>query len=168
MTLNLVPPESPAIFAPDEAFMDGILPLLGQPSPLEMEKEDASRYFFALCKRLDSGYLKRRGITCLFEVSGGSLSGISCRTVGLMVAALVIDIAAHARLKSKNGVVTVTLRCLGAIWACSVSDSKVLAKSQSPHQPEVVRRLALRLDTQLIRQETGDGGTTAFIFAPAS
>ena len=165
--LKVVPPESTALMESDDPFIGQLLndPNL-YPTP-DSEKEDACRYLFKLCKQLDADYLQERGITFMFDVNGGLLSGPACRTVGIMVAALVIDISGRSRARPTNGTITVKLHRRGVIWACSVADSGIYAvRSHPSNPPAIVRQLGRRLNAHLVHEATEDGATTAFMFEP--
>ncbi len=168
MASKLIPLAPPELPISCDTAIDDALAHLELPSPEEPpEKEDACSYLFKLCKRLDSDFLQQRGIACEFDVSGGWLPGATCRTVGLMVAALVIDLAARARVRPKHGLITISLHRWGDIWACSVSDSGIYAVRPHPSRPpEIVQRLARSLNARLRHQPTEDGGMTAFMFEP--
>jgi hypothetical protein len=132
-----------------------------------MEKEDACKYLFRLCRQLNDDYLQPRGIVCLFDVEGGWLPGKTCRMVGMIIAALVIDIAENSRPNSKAGTVTISLHRWGTVWACSVSDNGICAAvSPRAQQSEIIRQLAQTLKARLVSQTLGDDRTTAFMFEP--
>jgi hypothetical protein len=103
----------------------------------------------------------------MFDVNGGALLATRCHTMGLIVAALVIDIAAHARFLPENGTITVTSQCWGSVWACTVSDNGIKTQEpSSPYPPQIVLRLARRLNAQLAHHVTKDGRATSFMFKP--
>ena len=139
------------------------------PVTVEREKEDVCRYFMRLCKRLDGSYLERQGIDCLFDVEGGWLPGSRCRTAGLLVAALVIDVAARARVRPKDGTITVSLHQTDASWIGKVADCGIYAvRLQPPSLPDIVVRLAQELGAQLHHRASTDGTTTSFMFGTFS
>ncbi len=152
----IIPPSAdlPASPEPDDSGSD--------------EQEDVCRYLFELCKRLESTFLDRRGITCLFDVNSGWLAGSRCRILGLVVAALVIDIASHARVRPQGGTITVSAFSRGKFWYCSVSDSGVYAvRSEPSRPPDFVKRIAKKLGADLDHWATRDGAVTSFLFEGA-
>ena len=167
--LKVIPPASTALIESSDPPLGQLLSDLQPDRAPEVEKEDACRYLFKLCKRLDKDYLQERGIAFMFDVNSGLLPETACRTVGLMVAAIVIDVIGRSRIRPTKGAITVALRRQGAIWACSVSDSGIYAvRSHPPNPPAIVRQLARRLNAHLVHEATEDGATTAFMFEPAS
>ena len=141
-----------------------------QPRDLdENDREDASRYLLRLCKRLDQGYLRRRGIVFLIDVNGGWLPGPCCRTLGLLIAALVIDIVAHCRMASAQGEIAVSVHHRTAGWDGAVAYQGLnTIRSVPPCLPEIVWRLASDLHTDLDHRVTPEGASTAFLFEPGS
>ena len=177
MTLSLVTLNPLEMLPPEDPLIDDVLARLqlqdaaatAKEREVETEKEDACRYFYKLCRRLDTAFLQPREITCLFDVDGGWLPGKSCRTVGLIVTTLVIDVSARARVRPKNGVITITLHRWEAVWSCSVADRGIFAvQSLSSRPPEFVERLVKRLNARLEHHATEDGTMTAFTFEPSS
>jgi hypothetical protein len=166
--LKLVPPSSTALVEVIDPFVGQLLTELGSNVALDNAREDACRYLFKLCKRLDEDYMQKSGIAFMFDVDGGSLSGVACRTVGLIVTALVVDITGRSRVRPTDGKITVKLHRRGRIWACSVADSGIYAvRSHPSNPPEIVREFARRLNAHFVHEATEDGATTAFMFEPA-
>jgi hypothetical protein len=169
VVLRMVPPDSTVLIESDDPFIGQLLVDPQLRHPLDNEKEDACRYLFKLCKRLDDDYLEKRGITLMFDVDGGTLPGPACRTAGLIVAVLVIDITGRSRVRPTTGTITVKMHRRGTMWACSVSDSGIYAvRSHPSNPPPIVRQLARRLNARLVHEPAEDGATTAFMFEPIS
>ncbi|GEM_PF-6501752 len=132
------------------------------------EREDVCRYLSELCKRLDGTFLDRRGIVCLFDVHSGWLAGSRCRILGLIVAALVIDIASHARVRPDGGTVTISAFSRGKFWYCSVADSGVYAVRSVPSRPpDFVKRMARKLGADIEHRAMRDGAVTSLLFEGA-
>jgi len=134
--------------------------------PYIQETEDVCRYLFALCKRLDQDFLAPRAIACLFDVSGGRLAGVECRLVGLLLAAVIIDIAARARVRPTDGSVSISFGGTDSHWLGSIADHGVFAvRAHPPALPELIGRLAHKLNAELDHRSTEDGAITSFLFA---
>lgn len=134
--------------------------------PYVQETEDVCRYLFALCKRLEHDFLAPRSIACLFDVTGGSLDGATCRLVGLLMAAVTIDIAVRARTRPKDGSVAICFGQTGSHWLGSIADHGVFAvRVHPPGVPELIGRLARKLNAELDHRPTEDGAIISFLFA---
>lgn len=171
MTHKLIS-SSPTLMALGRIFGNSVLsdPPLVTPSAgmaVEADKEDACAYLFTLCQRLDRDYLQPRGITCLFDVKGGSLRASCCHAMGLIIASLVVDIAVSAKTAANNGVIAITVQRWGSIWAFSVADSDIQWNASGPPAlSEFIEQLANKINAGVQHKTTEDGTTVAFMFDP--
>lgn len=126
---------------------------------------DASLYLFALCRQLQTIYL-RRGIDCLLDADGaGRLPEAACRMLGAMVCELVKDAGARSQPETARRTVTVTLLRRGTTCLCTIS-GQGRTGSYECAQPGLqrVRQLAAELPGSCMIRSMPDRGITAIMF----
>jgi hypothetical protein len=126
---------------------------------------DADLYLFALCKHLQTIYLDRRGIGCVFDADGiGRLPETVCRMLGLMVRELVRDVADCCYPDTSQESIKVTLRRRGTTYLCAVSRRCSGSCACARRGLRRVQQLASQLSDHYVVRSTPNRGITAILF----
>jgi hypothetical protein len=131
---------------------------------------DVCSYLFQICKRCQAELLDTRGITCQFDVTGGSLPLWQCEILGRAVQTLLSDICKDRPANGRAPSITVALRHRADVWILAVADSGVRVVDPLHHQQSagLVRSLVRPLNGVWRTRPTASGALTTLLFVDAA
>jgi hypothetical protein len=129
-------------------------------------RSDVCARLFALCLSCQRELLDARGITCLFDVGGGTLANWKLNIVAEIITDLMAEICHAAVVGTRGGRITVSLHQRRNLWILAVVDEGIRASvgGPSPTRRKSLDVLARRLPGIYRIQPTARGGITAVMF----